>query len=127
MLLRGDKRLPGILPQDMPKIVTFTKVFLCWWLCGNYLVEDPSEERLEELAGCLRQELPDPSTFCDYVNTVLSTTFSLEPLSKPMQLSHAEVIEISDDDEPTTQLLKRRKSNVDKPGSLRKSLTIVID
>lgn len=54
MLSHGDKRLPGILPQDLPKIVTFTKVFLCGRLCGNYMVEDPSEDRLEELAGCMR-------------------------------------------------------------------------
>jgi hypothetical protein len=128
MLIREDTRMPGILPQDLPKIVTFTKLFLCWWLCGNYFAEAPSKWHLEELSGCLGQNSPDPSTFCDYVDTVLDTTFSRTALSNPMQPSQAEVIEISDsDDEPLPQVLKRRRSNMDKPGSSQKSPTIVID
>jgi hypothetical protein len=127
MLLRGDKRMPGILPQDLPKIVTFTRLFLCWWLCGNFLHKDPSGEELEELADCLRERSPDPSTFCDYVDTVLSTTFSPEALSKPTQPSQAEIIEISDDDEPPAPVVARRKANVDKPGSAHKNNPIVFN
>jgi len=127
MLLRGDKRMPRILPQDLSKIVTFTELFLCWWLCGNYFKEKPPQPRLEELATCLRQHSPDPATFCDYVDTVLSTTFSRAALSNPMQPSQAEVIEISDDDEPLPQASQQRKRNVDRPGSLQKSTAIVVD
>ncbi|KAF2630327.1 hypothetical protein BU25DRAFT_489124 [Macroventuria anomochaeta] len=127
LLLRGDKKMPGILPQDQPKIVTLMRLFLCWWLCGNYFVEEPSGECLEELASCLKQNSPDPTTFCDYLDTVLNTTFSLEALSNPTKPSQAEIIEISDDDEPLPPLHKQRKSNVDKPGSLQKGPTIVID
>ncbi|KAF9695011.1 hypothetical protein EKO04_007050 [Ascochyta lentis] len=106
MLLRGDARMPGILPQDLPKIVTFTKLFLCWWLCGDYFSEEPSKQGLEELARCLRQNSPDPATFCDYVDTILNTTFSHAALSNPMQPSQAEIIEISDDDEPLVPVSK---------------------
>ncbi|KAF1933554.1 uncharacterized protein M421DRAFT_37469, partial [Didymella exigua CBS 183.55] len=100
MLARGDKRLPGILPQDLPKIVIFTRLFLCWWLCGDFLHRDASVEELEELTNNLRQRSPDPSTFCGYIDTVLSTTFSPKALSEPAQPSQAEIIEISDDNEP---------------------------
>ncbi|KAF1362044.1 hypothetical protein EJ07DRAFT_108179 [Lizonia empirigonia] len=99
MFLRGDQNMPGILPQDLAKIVTFTRLFLCWWLCGNYFEEIPLKSRLEELVDCLQQQSPDPGTFCDYVDTVLSTTFSPTALKDPMQPSQAEIIEISDDDE----------------------------
>lgn len=127
MLSRGDQRVPGILPQDLPKILNFTKLFLCWWLCGNYLQKEPSEVELEELADCLRQRSPDPSTFCDYVDTVLGTTFSLEALNKPTQPSQAEIIEISDDDEPPAQVVNRRRAIIDRPGSAHKSDPIVLD
>jgi hypothetical protein len=127
MLSRGDKRMPGILPQDLPKIVRFTRLFLCWWLYGNLLQKDPSREELEELADCLQKRSPDPATFCDYVDTVLSTTFSVEALSKPTQPSQAEIIEISDDDEPPAPSLIRRKANVDKPGSVHKSKPVILD
>ncbi|UPX12485.1 uncharacterized protein EKO05_0003030 [Ascochyta rabiei] len=107
MLLCGDARMPGVLPQDLPKIVTFTKLFLCWWFCGNYLSEDLSKLQLEKLARCLRRDSADPTTFCDYVSTVFSTTFSHAALSNPMQPSQAEIIELSDDDEPLPQPLQR--------------------
>ncbi|KAF3046164.1 hypothetical protein E8E11_001689 [Didymella keratinophila] len=126
MLSQGGKRMPGILPQDLSKIVKFTRLFLCWWLCGNFFHKDASREELDELADCLRKRSPDPATFCDYVDTVLSTTFSGEALCKPTQPSQAEIIEISDGDEPPAQPL-RRKANIDKPGSVHKSKPIVLD
>lgn len=30
MLSREEKRMPGILPQDLSEIVRFTGLFLCW-------------------------------------------------------------------------------------------------
>ena len=121
MLLRGEQRMPGILPKDLPKIVTFTNLFLCWWLCGNYFEKEPSELDLEELADCLRHHSPDPATFCDYVGTIFSTTFSHAALSRPTQPSQAEIIEISDDDEPFSQLPTRCKNSVEKPRNVQKS------
>lgn len=127
MLSRGEKRLPGVLPQDLPKILKFTRLFLCWWLCGNYLQKVPSQTDLEELAGCLRERSPDPPAFCDYVDTVLSTTFSLEALDKPTQPSQAEIIEISDDDEVSAPVVNRHRASIDKSGSVHKSNPIVLD
>ena len=127
MLSRGEKRIPGILPQDLPKIVRLTRLFLCWWLCGDFLHKDASREELDELTECLRKRSPDPATFCDYFDTVLGTTFSFEALSKPTQPSQAEIIEISDDDEPPAPSMIRRKANLDKPGSTHKSIPIVLD
>lgn len=127
MLMCGDTRMPGILPQDLPKIVTFTRLFLCWWLCGNYFKNEVSAERLEELANCLRQNSPDPATFCDYVGTVLSTTFSRAALSNPTRPSQAEIIEISDDDEPLVQVSKRPNSNINQPRNSHRSPAIVLE
>ncbi|KAH6622279.1 hypothetical protein C7974DRAFT_219367 [Boeremia exigua] len=126
MFLRGDNKIPGVLPQDLSKIVTFTKLFLCWWSCSNCFKRDLSKLELAELAECLRQHAPDPATFHDYVSTVLSTTFSHAALSRSTQPSQAEIIEISDDDEPPSQLPVRRKSNNDK-GGLGENPAIVID
>lgn len=127
MLSREDKRMPGVLPQDLPKIMRFTKLFLCWWLCANFLDKDPSREELDELTDCLRERSPDPATFCDYVDTVLNTTFSIEALSRPTQPSQAEIIEISDDDELPMPSVIRRKANIDNPGSAHKSNPIFLE
>ncbi|KAJ4324102.1 hypothetical protein N0V94_001455 [Neodidymelliopsis sp. IMI 364377] len=83
MLLKGDTKMPGILPQDLHKIL-----------------EQPTKWQLEELAECLRQDSPDPGIFCDYVDTTLSTTFNVTALRQVMHPSQPEIIEISDDDEP---------------------------
>lgn len=108
MLLRGNKRMPGILPQDLPKIMNFTRLFLCWWLCGNYIQKEPSGLDLTELRDRLRDGSSEPSIFCDYVRTVLSTTFSHAAFSRPTQPSQAEIIEISSgDEEPLSQLPHR--------------------
>ena len=119
--------MPGVLPQVLPKIARFTKLFLCWWLCANFLHKDPSREELDELTDCLRKRSQDPATFCDYVDTVLNTTFSVEALSRPTQPSQAEIIEISDDDELPTPSVIRRKANIDKPGSVHKSNPIFLE
>ncbi|KAJ4988720.1 hypothetical protein SVAN01_05853 [Stagonosporopsis vannaccii] len=129
MILHGDMRMPGILPQDLPKILIFAKLFLCWWLCGNYFQKDPSVTDLAEMRDCQRNRSLDPITFCDYVGTILSTTFSQAALKRPAQPSaqpsHAEIIVISsDDEEPSSQLLFRRKSNLGKAGRLGTTITI---
>jgi hypothetical protein len=127
MLLRGENKIPGILPQDSPKIVIFTKLFLCWWFCGDYIAQEPSKQHLEELADSLREGSPDPATFCDYAATVLGTTFSRTAVNNPTQPSQAEIIEISDDDEPPPRISMQRQRNIDKPGSLQKSSSTVLD
>jgi hypothetical protein len=112
MLVRGDQRMQGVLPRDSPKIITFTKLFLCWWLCDNYFQEAPSQWNLEELVQCLEGDSPDPTTFCDYLNTIMATTFSPDALEHPERPSQAEVITISDDeDDIPHRPVKRRKSS----------------
>lgn len=125
MLLHGEKRMPGILPQDLPKILIFTRLFLCWWLCGDYTEKEPSEVELSELKIHLHNSSLDPSTFCDYVDTLLSTTLSEAALERPTQPSQAEIVEISsDDDEPPRQLPHWRRREMGKPGKLRTTITI---
>lgn len=126
MFARGDKRMPGVLPQDLHKIIVLTRLFLCWWTCSNRLQQRATNKELEELASCLRQRSPDPAVFCDYVDTILSTTFSLSALNQPTQPSQAEIIEISDDDDPPAAEFSKRKAKIYKPGSVHKSDPIVL-
>lgn len=123
MLSRGATRMPGILPQDLAKIVTFTRLFICWWLCGNYFQREIPETDLMELDEHLQSgESSDVSIFCSYVDTVLHTTFSRKALSCPTKPSQAEIIEISDDDDKLpAKPPRRRKTNLDKHGSQRKT------
>jgi hypothetical protein len=103
MLAKNETKMPGVLLRDMPKIITFSRLFLCWWLCDNYFRLEPSRWCLEELEQCLQEGSPDPSTFCDYLNAIMTTTFSREALRNPEQPSQAEIIEISDDDVPESR------------------------
>lgn len=105
MFLRGSKRMPGILPQDLPKVIIVTRLFLCFWLCGNYMQRRASKHDLKELVDCLQGRLSDPALFCDYVATVFYTTFSEEALKYPAKPPCVDIIEISDDDEVNPQLL----------------------
>jgi hypothetical protein len=129
MLVRRDTKLHGVLPRDMPKIIVFTRLFLCWWLCDNYFGVEPSQWHLEELERCLQEGSPDPSTFFDSLNTIMNTTFSLDALRHLEQPSQAEIIEISDDDdEPPSQLASsQRKSYVARPFASQQSTMIVLD
>ena len=99
MLSKGGSKMPGVLPRDLPKIITFTRLFLSWWLCDNYFHRNPAQWHLEELQQCLESGSPDPSTFCDYLSTIMSTTFDKEALRHPERPSQAEIVEISDDDD----------------------------
>ncbi|KAG9199323.1 hypothetical protein G6514_008579 [Epicoccum nigrum] len=122
MLSRGTTKMPGILPNDLAKIVTFTKLFMCWWLCGNYFQKEIPETHLMELEEHLQSDSSDVSIFCNYVDTVLRTTFSRKALSCPTKPSQAEIIEISDDDDKLpAKPPRRRKTNLDKLGSQRKT------
>jgi hypothetical protein len=99
MLIKKKTKIPGVLPRDMPKILTFTRLYLSWWLCDNYFRLEPTQWGLEELEQCYQEGSPDPSTFCDYLNKIMTTTFSPLALQAPDQPSQAEIIEISDDDD----------------------------
>ena len=99
MLVKGESRMYGVLLRDLPKIVTFTRLFLSWWFCDNCFREQPSIWHLKELQQCLDDGSSDPRTFCNYLDTIMATTFSEEALRHPERPSQAEIIEISDDDE----------------------------
>lgn len=100
MLVAKESRMQGVLPRDVAKILIFTRLFLCWWMCHKYSTAEPSAWRLEELARCLEEgNLPDPAIFCDYLSTIMSTTFSEEALKHPEQPSQREVINLISDDE----------------------------
>ncbi|KAA8625759.1 hypothetical protein PtrSN002B_005113 [Pyrenophora tritici-repentis] len=100
MLWRGETKLRGVLPRDMPKILVVTDLFLSWWFCRNYFKgpKAPKEE-LAELKLCIEDGSAEMTTFYDYVHTVMGTTFSEEALQHPERPSQAKIIEISDDDD----------------------------
>jgi hypothetical protein len=99
MFCREEMKLQGVLLRDMPKYLSFTKLFLSWWFCCNY-AHGPraSKTELEELKECMDSGVAETSTFYDYVYTIMGTTFSENALQHPDQPSQAEIIEISDDD-----------------------------
>jgi hypothetical protein len=99
MLCKRETKLNGILPRDMPKILTFTTLFLSWWFCCNYSKGPEASNRdLGDLRDCMDDGTAETSTFYDYVYTIMRTTFSEQALRHPDQPSQAEIIEISDDD-----------------------------
>ncbi|KAF2637796.1 hypothetical protein P280DRAFT_377279, partial [Massarina eburnea CBS 473.64] len=99
MFIRGEAKIPGVLPRDLAKVVTCTKFFLCWWLADNYFKKTAPEWRLEELSQCLESGSEDIGIFYDWVRYILANTFSKEALRKPFAPSQAEIITISDDDD----------------------------
>ena len=102
MLCRGDSKVPGVLPRDMPKVITFTKLFLSWWFCRNCFQEPDavtSIRDLNELKAHIDDGFTGTNTFYNYIYTVMGTTFSPEALQHPERPSQAEIIEISDDDD----------------------------
>ncbi|CAO2649361.1 Nn.00g067460.m01.CDS01 [Neocucurbitaria sp. VM-36] len=127
MLSRGQSKMQGVLPRDLPKIVTFTRLFLSWWLCDDYFRQEPHRWQLEELLQCLQEGSPDPETFCDYVNTIMTTTFSAEALRHPERPSQAEIIEISDDDEPASRPANPSKNILNASQSMQQDFAIVLD
>lgn len=99
MMSRGEHKMQGVLPRDLPKVITFTSLFLSWWLCENCVEIKPESWRLKELADCLQDGSPDPGRFCDYLSMIMTTTYSQEALLYPNRPSQAEIIEISDDED----------------------------
>jgi hypothetical protein len=111
MLVRGDTRMPGVLPRDSVKIIALTTLFLCWGLCENCFQKTPTQGKLKELAQRLDQDYSDLDAFCEYLNTILTTTFSPDAVQRPERPPQAEAIVISDDEEDTLRRpVKRRKS-----------------
>ncbi|KAF2254111.1 hypothetical protein BU26DRAFT_236036 [Trematosphaeria pertusa] len=111
MLLKKEKKMQGVLPRDLPKILTFTKLFLSWWLADNYFTKEATEFRLEELTEALDAGCPDPEIFYDWVCHILDNTFSKEALKSPHAPSQAEIIVISDDEDdapPAPQSTRNR-------------------
>ncbi|PVI07621.1 hypothetical protein DM02DRAFT_285430 [Periconia macrospinosa] len=94
-----NMKMRGVLPRDLPKIMAFTRLFLCWWLAGNYFDTDAKEWRMEDLAEALDGGSQDRNIFYDWVRHVFNNTFSLESCSKPFAPSQAEIIVISDDED----------------------------
>jgi len=100
MLCRRESKLQGVLLRDMPKIISFTNLFLSWWFCRDYAKEpNASVADLEELKRCIEDGSAETATFCNYTHTIMRTTFSEQALQHPEQPSQAEIIEISDDDD----------------------------
>ncbi|KAF1940927.1 hypothetical protein EJ02DRAFT_455593 [Clathrospora elynae] len=123
MFARGDSRMQGVLPRDLPKIIIFTNLFLSWWFCNNYFSQPTaSREQLEELKNHIDDRTAETGTFYDYVRTILTTTFSEKALQHPERPSQAEIIEISDDDEPLTQPTAQWRKSTSNRGPV-----IVID
>jgi hypothetical protein len=128
MLVRNETKMPGVLPRDMPKIISFTRLFLCWWLCDNYFRAEPSTWDLDQLEQRLHEGLPDLSTFCDYLNIIMATTFNPAALRYPEQPSQAEIIEISSDDEPPPRPTATHPGGrPQRPQASQYSTTIVLD
>lgn len=125
MLARRETKMQGVLPQDMPKIITFTTLFLCWWLCDNYFRVEPSRWHLEELEQCLVEGSPDPSTFCKYLAKIMTTTFNPDALTYPERPSQTEVIDISSDDEEPAP--KQRKPATQPSQVTRRGSVITLD
>jgi hypothetical protein len=125
MLARRETKMQDVLPRDMSKILTFSRLFLSWWLCENYFRAEPSQWHLEGLREHLEQGSPDPGTFCDYLNKVMTTTFSPEALRNPERPSQAEIIDISsDDDEPAAT---QRNGATQRPRHPWRQSPIVLD
>ncbi|KAF1851136.1 uncharacterized protein K460DRAFT_274958, partial [Cucurbitaria berberidis CBS 394.84] len=128
MMFKGLNKMQGVLSKDLPKIVTLTRLFLSWWLCDDYSREKPSIWHLEELQKCLDEGAPDLRIFCDYLDTIMATTFSEEALRHPERPSQAEVIEISDDDdEPPARPTTQRKNRPNKLVGMEQGSVIVLD
>jgi len=98
MLFEHTSKIQGVLPKDLSKIVTFTKIYFCWWFGQNYTEKTPSEEELNDLLNDLEAGLEDLNIFHDWVNHLLQHTFNEEALRTPHAPSQHEIIVLSDDD-----------------------------
>ncbi|KAF2657395.1 hypothetical protein K491DRAFT_777169 [Lophiostoma macrostomum CBS 122681] len=124
MLIRDDRKIPGVLPRDLVKIVKFTKLFLSWWLGDDFFKfgknKGLTRERLETLTKEFKH-IEDPETFYNWLVYVLGHTFSEEALRRPGQPSQAEIIVISDDENPASvpSRVRRKRKEKDRGGNDR--------
>ncbi|KAF2004550.1 hypothetical protein P154DRAFT_46263 [Amniculicola lignicola CBS 123094] len=80
MMLKGGDTMVGVFPRDLANIVRFTRIFLSWWLAGNYMRREARHGDLQELATCLKEGADDPSTFYNWLSYILQNTFSRKAL-----------------------------------------------
>jgi NADH:ubiquinone oxidoreductase subunit len=122
MLVRGEHKISGVLPRDLIKIVKFTRLFLSWWLADDFFAvgkgKELTQQDLRVLAKELNQGSKDPETFYNWLVYVLKHTFSEEALRRPEQPSAAEVIVISDDENPTPVPSRVTRNRKEKEKSL---------
>jgi hypothetical protein len=103
ILVRNENKIPDALAHDMPKIAKFTNLFLSWWTADDYFNDaDKAIEywKLQDLAECLEKGVKDVDIFVDWTRYVLNNTFSEEALANLWAPSQAEIIVISDDEDP---------------------------
>ncbi|OAL51307.1 hypothetical protein IQ07DRAFT_586844 [Pyrenochaeta sp. DS3sAY3a] len=98
-MLSGESHMGGVHPKDLAEIIILTKLFMSWWLCDNYILQEPSKLDLEQLSQCLNGGYSDLVTFYNYLSTIMTTTFNEDALMHPFRPSQAEIIVISDDDD----------------------------
>lgn len=120
MLCCGEASIPGVDNGDLPKIKALTRLFLCWWLCNNYVLREPSREELHGLLEDILEDDSDLGIFYDYLRTIMMTTFSAEALQHPNRPSQYETIDISSDEyePPLGSQTKAVGSTPEKPISL---------
>ncbi|KAL5119117.1 hypothetical protein ACEQ8H_003041 [Pleosporales sp. CAS-2024a] len=101
MLAKNESKMPGILRQDLHKVVIFTRLILCWWLCDNCFRTNINVPELHviELEHFLQEDKADVNILYVYLNMIMSTTFDPEALQHPERPSQSEIIEISDDED----------------------------
>lgn len=99
MLLSGESHMRGVHSKDLAEIIPLTKLFMSWWLCDNYILQEPSKLDMEQLSQCLNEGYSDLVTFYNYLTTIMTTTFNEDALMHPLRPSQAEIIVISDDDD----------------------------
>lgn len=118
MLIRGERRLLGVLPLDLPKVRIITHFFLSWWFADDYIRRTPVNDKLLELTSDLNDDSEDLRTFYDWVYYILHKTFTEEAFRRAHEPSQEEVIIISDDDEeaPSTAPRSQRQSAIKPSG-----------
>ncbi|KAH9872880.1 hypothetical protein J1614_005274 [Plenodomus biglobosus] len=100
MLTNEESRIHGVLPRDLLKIATFSRLFISWVYCDDYFLKEPSRQK--SLSRDIGDGSSDFEVFFDFLSTIMKTTFGEEALQHPERPSQAEIIEISDDDDMPT-------------------------
>ncbi|KAF2463726.1 uncharacterized protein BDR25DRAFT_347059 [Lindgomyces ingoldianus] len=117
MFAEGENKMEGILRDDLTKIIKLTKLFLSFYLRGNYSEQDVADDDMRELQEVLKDGLDfDLGCFFDLTEQFLGTIFQQTPNSASSQaqsraipLAHTEIITISSDDADERPNPKKRK------------------